>query len=157
MGLNCVCRKRLARSRRIYNTDLEYSSSESELERKKRKAKKALEDWKAAAAGLLKSEQPLAKSELKPEPVPAPSNEPTEEDYIGKWRPMSLKVKLGRSSDEPEVEESRMVYMKDEKRGKFQPPPLQQQQQQQQQQQHEEEEELPPGTVFQLVNIEHEI
>ena len=58
-----------------------------------------------------------------------------EEDYAGKWRPMSLKVKLGRSSDEPEVEESRMVYMKqEEKRSKFQLPPPE-----------HEEEELPPG------------
>lgn len=39
-----------------------------------------------------------------------------EEDYAGKWRPMALKVKLGGASDEPEVEESRMVYMKEERK-----------------------------------------
>lgn len=47
---------------------------------------------------------------------------------------MALKVKLGRGSDEPEVEESRMVYMKEEKRAApAQLAPV------------EPEEELPPG------------
>nr|CAG4646245.1 EOG090X05S8 [Macrothrix elegans] len=97
------------------------SSSDSELERKKRKAKKALEDL-AVAAGLLRSGE-VAPIE-------------TEEDYAGKWRPMALKVKLGRASDEPEVEESRMVYMKEERKAaplQQVPPAL------------EAEEELPPG------------
>jgi hypothetical protein len=57
-----------------------------------------------------------------------------DDDYPGKWRPMALKVKLGRGSDEPEVEESRMVYMKEEKRA----PPAQQALV-------EQEEEMPPG------------
>lgn len=121
------------------------SSSDSELERKKRKAKKALEDL-AAAAGLLRGESKL---NAKPEPVPPPSYVPTsgaagmpisgagedDDDYPGKWRPMALRVNLGRASDEPEVEESRMVYMKEEKRvGYLQPvPPV------------EPEEETPPG------------
>ncbi|XP_046652917.1 serine/arginine repetitive matrix protein 2-like isoform X1 [Daphnia pulicaria] len=123
------------------------SSSDSELERKKRKAKKALEDL-AAAAGLLRGGE--SKLNVKPEPVPPPSYVPTpgaagmsasaggasgdDDDYPGKWRPMALKVKLGRGSDEPEVEESRMVYMKEEKRA----PPAQQALV-------EQEEEMPPG------------
>ena len=124
-----------------------FSSSDSELERKKRKAKKALEDL-AAAAGLLRGGE--SKLNVKPEPVPPPSYVPTpgaagmsasaggasgdDDDYPGKWRPMALKVKLGRGSDEPEVEESRMVYMKEEKRlPQPQIAPV------------EQEEELPPG------------
>nr|CAG4640008.1 EOG090X05S8 [Daphnia pulex] len=123
------------------------SSSDSELERKKRKAKKALEDL-AAAAGLLRGGE--SKLNVKPEPVPPPSYVPIpgaagmsasaggasgdDDDYPGKWRPMALKVKLGRGSDEPEVEESRMVYMKEEKRA---PPP--------QLAPVEQEEEMPPG------------
>lgn len=122
------------------------SSSDSELERKKRKAKKALEDL-AAAAGLLQREKGAA-SAVKPEPVPPPSTaynvlhgagtssaDLGEEDFAGKWRPMALKVKLGRSSDEPEVEESRMVYMKEERKApavsQFAPV--------------EQDEDLPPG------------
>nr|CAG4641680.1 EOG090X05S8 [Eurycercus lamellatus] len=120
------------------------SSSDSELERKKRKAKKALEDL-AAAAGLLRGVGASeVKSMSKPEPVPVPppsayapvagTSAEAEDDYPGKWRPMSLKVKLGRSSDEPEVEESRMVYMKDEKKASTAHlAPI------------EPEEELPPG------------
>ena len=124
-----------------------HSSSESELERKKRKAKKALEDL-AAAAGLLRGGETKL-NVGKPEPVPPPSYVPTggvagisasggasgdDDDYPGKWRPMALKVKLGRGSDEPEVEESRMVYMKEEKRAApAQLAPV------------EPEEELPPG------------
>lgn len=116
------------------------------MERKKRKAKKALEDL-AAAAGLLRSGE--TKLNVKPEPVPPPYV-PTmgvgamstsaggasgdDDDYPGKWRPMALKVKLGRGSDEPEVEESRMVYMKEEKRAPMvQLAPV------------EQEEEIPPG------------
>ena len=120
------------------------SSTDSELERKKRKAKKALEDL-AKAAGLLRnagSEAP--KPPVKPDPVPVPPPPPAydatssvsnnEEDYGGKWRPMAFNVKLGRSSDEPEVEESRMVYMREEKKAPVpQMVPI------------EPEEELPPG------------
>lgn len=107
------------------------SSSDSELERKKRKAKKALEDL-AAAAGLLRGGDGKLSAKADPAPVPPPPYIPTplsgsmaamgggasgdDDDYPGKWRPMALKVKLGHGDDEPEVEESRMVYMKDEKR-----------------------------------------
>lgn len=110
------------------------SSSDSELERKKRKAKKALEDL-AAAAGLLRATD---KASSKPEPVPPPIYVPTPGagagDEGGKWRSMPLKVNLGRPSDEPEVEESRMVYMREENRGL------------QQQQVMDHDEELPPGS-----------
>ena len=125
-----------------------WSSTDSELERKKRKAKKALEDL-AAAAGLLRGSVggESSKSALKLEPVPVPpppaiydstagGSNNDEEDYTGKWRPMALKVKLGRTNDEPEVEESRMVYMREEK--KAPPPP--------QMVPIEQEEELPPGS-----------
>lgn len=64
----------------------------------------------------------------------AGGNSGDDDDYPGKWRPMALKVKLGRGDDEPEVEESRMVYMKEEKRAPLpQLAPV------------EQEEELPPG------------
>lgn len=54
-----------------------------------------------------------------PEPVPAPSmmhmapmssHLDDMDSSIGKWRPMSLKVKLGGVSDEPEVEEGAPIY-----------------------------------------------
>lgn len=112
------------------------SSSDSELERKKRKAKKALEDL-AAAAGLLRAAENKVAS--KPEPVPPPAYVPTPgtADDGAKWRSMPLKVNLGRASDEPEVEESRMVYMREEHKGM-----------QHQQQAMEQDDDLPPGIYY---------
>ncbi len=82
----------------------------------------------------------------KPEPVPPPSYggasssarmEDEDDDYGGKWRPMALKVNLGRASDEPQVEESRMVYMREERKSHQAPQKVQL----------EPEDDLPPGNI----------
>ena len=116
----------------------DYSTSDTDTERKKRKTKKALDDL---AAVLMKTESKgdaEHKLDSRPEPVPPPhslyESNYAEDTGIGKWRPMALKVKLGGAEDEPEVEESRMVYMKEDRR--MEPEVVVPQY---------EEEELPPG------------